>query len=127
MRRALLLVLTAQMCSAAYADGIRYDRIPADATGYAHMDFQRLVSSRLMHAASGGGESEAHLMAAFGGIGDATMYTMRVGRADEVAILWHMGDAALRARYLGATISDKDAIVISYDGQEIRFIPTSMQ
>ncbi len=126
IRSGLLAAVIGLIGQVASADGIRYDRIPTDTTGYGHVDFDRLVSSRLMHSIYDGRQSLSDLMANLGDVGDGTIYTLKIGRASEAVMLWHTKDVAARSQYWNEVISDKDAIVITYDGQEVRYIPTSL-
>jgi len=52
--RFVTLVFSALVLTAASSPGagIRYDQVPADVTGYAHADFDHLVSSRWLRAAT---------------------------------------------------------------------------
>jgi hypothetical protein len=126
IRSGLLMAVMGLIGQVASADGIHYEWIPADVTGYGQVDFERLVSSRLMKSVNDGGESLSAVMANLGDIGDGTIYSLKIDGNIDAVMLWHTKNAAARRRYLGAVDSDKDAISIFYDGQEIHYVPTSL-
>ena len=87
IRSGLLVAVIGLIGQVASADGIHYEWIPADVTGYGQVDFERLVSSRLMKSVNDGGESLSALMANLGDIGDGTIYSLKIdGNSDAVMI-----------------------------------------
>src|SRR4051794_39335236 len=68
MRSAILSVLIISLSAAAAgADPIRYEHIPADASGYFHADLDRIFASHLCQALGGATDVAAGVEAQFGG------------------------------------------------------------
>jgi len=107
-----------------WADKIRYDQIPADASDYVHVDVDRLASSFLFAPPfatkpSGGSQDAAAMVEAIFGVRVASITVYSVGDSKLVALLHCKEKIAERWEAKAAT--GKDAFFFSYDGQDIHY------
>jgi hypothetical protein len=140
--RFVTLVLSTIVLTAASSPGagIRYDQVPADVTGYAHADFDRLVSSRWLQQMGNAKEALASPDAVLGQHPDMTLCTMKSNASESYIILWHTRDPDFRKR-VEAVIADPrrpvsvrsgndeitaTTLTVTYRDQEIHFTSESL-
>lgn len=118
MHLAVLLIATN-----AAAEAIRYEQIPADVTGYAHVDMERILSSRLIAHFTDPAKAIAQMESEFGGrLLSATIYS-RVG-GDSMArmvVLCHARGQKLFEQMEAKSAKARDAVTVDYGGQKIYF------
>ena len=133
--KTLFILIPLLTAATARAEGIRYDRIPADVTGYLHVDMDRFVSSHLMQQSPDREELLALFNAVFGEHSDMTVFMPKSGGHGGYVMLLHTTDGKLRQRLesiiatpkTDVTLKSGDtefsgaAITITYDQQEIHY------
>ena len=126
--RLIPLVAALLTATSLHAEGIRYDRIPDDATSYFHLDVNGLLHSTAMRQAPNANEVLQQITELFGDKSDITMYETRSShsdKADGYVILWHSSAPGLQDRVRSALAAVKGNFIIAYDQQPITFADTS--
>ncbi len=143
MRNGTLLLLVWLLCAAtARAEGIRYDRIPADATGYIHMDFDPFLTSASVRqmGAHDVADLESQFSDLFGQHTDITIYIPKSSEPEAFVVLCHSLDPKLRQRLetnianpkthvtlkSGDTQLAATTLTFTYDQQEIHYTSVNM-
>jgi hypothetical protein len=115
-----LLLIVLLNAAAVTADAIRYDQIPADVSSYAHVDVDRaIITSFFMDKPPGASQDAAAMLEATYGIRLASITVYTLGDSELVALL-HCKEK-LRQRWEAKAATGKDAILFSYDNQDIYY------
>jgi len=133
----LSLLFALLVAAPARADGVRFDEIPADATGYAYMDVDRFLASDLVRETDPSKRLAANATAQFGGhIASIVMYTLPEGDATAPVLLVHGEEKVLRRiqtktdgsdvivvvlRQIQKKTDGGDVIVVDHDHQEVHY------
>jgi hypothetical protein len=98
----VFLLITLLAAATARADSIRYDQIPADATGYFCLDTNRLLSSQLWQQMPDATFMASQFNTIFGQYADISLYTLKTnfppGSPDGYVFLWHTTDPQVLQR-----------------------------
>ncbi len=122
----LLLLIVLTTTANTRAEGIHYEQIPADASGYFHLDVGRLLSSGLLQQCVGAADELPKFSAIFGTHSGVTIYTPKGAAGDGYVVLWHCGDPQVRQRVEAALGKISDAVVVSYGSQTIHYSSLSL-
>ena len=128
MRTRLIPFVAALLTTASLrAEGIRYDRIPDDATAYFHFDVDHFIHSAAVQQSPEASDFLQQVTTFFGDKSDVTMYETRSpqsDKADGFVLLWHSPSPGLQDRVRSALAAVKGSLSIAYDQQPITYADT---
>ena len=112
----------------AAASPIRYDQIPAEVSGFFHVDFDQFFSSHIAHQPDAAKLPE-QIRTAFGGdIADLTMYSfLETDDASRVGITIHARGFDLRKQFEAKAAGAKDAVEFTYEKHTVHYLADGLQ
>jgi hypothetical protein len=119
----ILFILPAM--AAAEASPVRYDQIPSDATGYIYIDFDRLLSSRLLRESGEAAEAGEQIDSVVGRHAGFAIYSPKTGGPGGFVMLIYRSAPALRQKIEAGIASAGNSVEFTYGKHSIHYTPAS--